>query len=148
MASENSPTSNEFYFPNPYSHVHLIQQVSKHIPSHPNSRISYYPSNRKFVSLAKQTYKFIRDKIHQKKMTIENLEDIETTNGGNKWDKIKKKYSSSLNLSSDAVKKFLDMNFVNEKTSKILKGDPKSFSMDNLNPAIIMDLRHEMVRFC
>lgn len=78
-------------------------------------------------------------------MTIENLKKIDGSAGkANKWDKIKKKYSSNINLSNDTVKKFLELNFVSEKTEKILKGG-ESHSMEALNPAVIMDLRHEMV---
>lgn len=79
-------------------------------------------------------------------MTIENLKKIDGNAGkANKWDKIKKKYSSNINLSSDTVKKFLELNFVSEKADKILKGGEQVCSMEALNPAVIMDLRHEMV---
>lgn len=79
-------------------------------------------------------------------MTIENLKVSETPVKSNKWDRIKRKYSSNVNLNSETVKKFLQTEFISDQSMKLMKGDSKSLdSLNALNPAIVMDLRHELV---
>lgn len=74
----------------------------------------------------------------------------EKTNNGHqkdtRWDRIRKKHSGScvLALKSDAVRRFIEMDFIGKQQERLLNGeiDPKA----NLNPQLVMDLRHEMVR--
>lgn len=60
-----------------------------------------------------------------------------------KWDKIRKKYNStSFNLTTETVKKFLDLNYVEKKDLHGLHNDSRCL----LDPITIMDLRHENVK--
>lgn len=59
----------------------------------------------------------------------------------NRWDKISKKYAKEPGITSQEVKKFLDMNFT-EGYFEQLCGKKE---VRRLNPALIMDLRHEIV---
>lgn len=59
-----------------------------------------------------------------------------------KWDKIRKKYNStSFNLTTETVKKFLDLNYIEKKDLHGLHHESRNL----LDPITIMDLRHENV---
>lgn len=57
-----------------------------------------------------------------------------------RWDIIRKKHINCINVTTETVRKFLNLDFVDEK-SLIGKGKRR-----RLDPVIVMDLRHEMVR--
>lgn len=60
-----------------------------------------------------------------------------------KWDKIRKKYNStSFNLTTATVKKFLDLNYIEKKDLHGLHHESRNL----LDPITIMDLRHENVK--
>jgi hypothetical protein len=59
----------------------------------------------------------------------------------NRWDKLTSKYAKDPGITSEEVKKFLEMNFVNEYHDQLAgKKEEK-----RTNPALIMDLRHDLV---
>lgn len=62
-----------------------------------------------------------------------------------RWDRIRKKHMNSVNVTTENVKKFFGMNFINEHQLRILNGESKRRFY--LNPSIVMNIRHEMVRF-
>lgn len=59
-----------------------------------------------------------------------------------RWEIIRTKHVNSINVTSNIVRKFLAMDFVDEKR---LSGYRKS-GHRLLDPVVVMDLRHEMVR--
>ncbi|KAG5681010.1 hypothetical protein PVAND_010477 [Polypedilum vanderplanki] len=60
----------------------------------------------------------------------------------NRWDKLTRKYAKDPGITSEEVKKFLEMNFVNEYHDQLTgKKEEK-----RTNPALIMDLRHEIIK--
>ncbi|KAJ6649713.1 Coiled-coil domain-containing protein [Pseudolycoriella hygida] len=61
-----------------------------------------------------------------------------------RWDRIRKKHMNSVNVTTENVKKFFGMNFVNENQLRILNGESKRRFY--LNPALVMNIRHEMIR--
>lgn len=62
-----------------------------------------------------------------------------------KWDKIRKKYNNtSFNLTTETVKKFLDLNYIEKKDLHGLHHGSESRNL--LDPITIMDLRHENVK--
>lgn len=56
-----------------------------------------------------------------------------------RWEIIRKKHINCINVTTETVRKFLTMNFVDEKQLLPIK------SRRRLDPVIVMDLRHEMV---
>lgn len=61
----------------------------------------------------------------------------------NRWDKISKKYANNPGITSEEVKKFLEMNFTDGCYEQLCgKKETK-----RLDPALIMDLRHEAVSY-
>ena len=60
-----------------------------------------------------------------------------------RWDRIRKKHMNSVNVTTENVKKFFGMNFINEHQLRILNGESKRRFY--LNPALVMNIRHEMV---
>lgn len=63
-----------------------------------------------------------------------------------RWDRIRKRHMSSVNVTTENVKKFFGMNFINEHQLRILNGESKRRFY--LNPALVMNVRHEMVCSC
>lgn len=60
-----------------------------------------------------------------------------------RWDRIRKKHMNSVNVTTENVKKFFGMNFINEHQLRILNGESKRRFY--LNPALVMNIRHDMV---
>lgn len=58
-----------------------------------------------------------------------------------RWDMIRKKHFNCINVTTETVRKFLSMDFVDEKS--LLRGSGKKRRLD---PVIVMDLRHEMIK--
>ncbi|CAO1327072.1 unnamed protein product [Diamesa serratosioi] len=81
-------------------------------------------------------------------MTVENEKDILELklNKKTRWDRISKNYSSNHEISSETVRKFLDLNYVNEKSMKDFCGSSENSTPENINPQILMDLRHGSIR--
>ncbi|XP_055919539.1 uncharacterized protein LOC129951428 [Eupeodes corollae] len=63
-------------------------------------------------------------------------------NKDTRWDRIRKKHTNNLNMKSSLVKKFVEMDFVGRNNTKLLNGEIEL--KNNLNPHLVMDLRHEM----
>lgn len=61
-----------------------------------------------------------------------------------RWDRIRKKHMNSVNITTENVRKFFGMNFINEHQLRILNGESKRRFY--LNPALVMNTRHGMVR--
>lgn len=66
-----------------------------------------------------------------------------TKNKETRWDRIRKKHMNSVNVTTENVKKFFGMSFINEHQLRILNGESKRRFY--LNPALVMNIRHEMV---
>lgn len=81
-------------------------------------------------------------------MTVENEKEIleSKINKKTRWDRISKKYSSNHEITSETVKKFLDLNYVDDKNMKDFCGSSENSTPDNINPQILMDIRHGSVR--
>lgn len=60
-----------------------------------------------------------------------------------RWDRIRKKHINSVNVTTENVKKFFGMNFINDHQLRVLNGESKRRFY--LNPALVMNIRHEMV---
>lgn len=60
----------------------------------------------------------------------------------NRWNKISRKFTNSPSATSDAVKKFLELNFTSGYHGQLCG---TSSSSPEINPALIMDLRHNSV---
>lgn len=80
-------------------------------------------------------------------MTVENEKDIleSKINKHTRWDRISKKYTSNHEITSETVRKFLDLNYVDEKNIKGFCGSSENSTPDNINPQILMDIRHGSV---
>ncbi|XP_037037996.1 calponin homology domain-containing protein DDB_G0272472 [Bradysia coprophila] len=61
-----------------------------------------------------------------------------------RWDRIRKKHMNSVNITTENVRKFFGMDFINEHQLRILNGESKRRFY--LNPALVMNARHEMIR--
>lgn len=59
-----------------------------------------------------------------------------------RWEMIRKKHINCINVTSETVRKFLTMDFADEKRFFGGKSRPR------LDPVIVMDMRHEMVVHC
>ncbi|CAO1345607.1 unnamed protein product [Diamesa tonsa] len=77
-------------------------------------------------------------------MTVENEKEIleSKINKKSRWDRISKKYSSNHEITSETVRKFLDLNYVDDKNMKDFCGSSENSTPDNINPQILMDIRH------
>lgn len=60
-----------------------------------------------------------------------------------RWELIRKKHINCLNVTSETVRKFLNLDFVDE--SKMVSNSSGK-GRRRLDPVVVMDLRHEMVR--
>lgn len=62
-----------------------------------------------------------------------------------RWDRIRKRNctNNSTNLKSDAVKKFIEIDYIGKHQQNLLNGD--NALETTLDPVLVMDLRHEMV---
>jgi len=74
---------------------------------------------------------------------MENINKIEirSKNKENRWDRIRKKHINNINVKTETVRKFFNMNFINPADEKILNGHMPR----RLDPGLVMDMRHEMV---
>ncbi|XP_055858956.1 putative protein tag-278 [Episyrphus balteatus] len=63
-------------------------------------------------------------------------------NKDTRWDRIRKKHTNNLNVKTSLVKKFVEMDFIGRNNTKLLNGEVDV--KNNLNPLLVMDLRHEM----
>lgn len=81
-------------------------------------------------------------------MTVENEKEIleSKINKKTRWDRISKKYSPNHEITSETVRKFLDLNYVDDKNMKDFCGSSENSTPDNINPQIVMDIRHGSVR--
>ncbi|XP_037957415.1 uncharacterized protein LOC119687232 [Teleopsis dalmanni] len=61
-----------------------------------------------------------------------------------RWDRIRKRYSSSstVPLNSDAIRRFIDKDFIGKHNESILKGEIGQRS--RLDPLLVMDIRHKV----
>jgi len=63
-----------------------------------------------------------------------------------RWDRIRKRHlnANPLAFKTDAVRRFIEVDYVDKRQSQLLiDGEPKK----QLNPSVIMDMRHEMVSY-
>lgn len=61
-----------------------------------------------------------------------------------RWDRIRKRQlnANGLGLKTEAVRRFIELDYVDQRQAKLLvDGQPQN----QLNPSVIMDMRHEMV---
>uniref|UniRef100_A0A182Q8R4 Uncharacterized protein n=1 Tax=Anopheles farauti TaxID=69004 RepID=A0A182Q8R4_9DIPT len=65
-----------------------------------------------------------------------------------RWDRIRRKHLNNLTVTSKTVKKFINMDFVDENQLRLLMaGDSAGGGTKSvLDPVLVMDIRHEMVR--
>uniref|UniRef100_A0A336MGR4 CSON000878 protein n=1 Tax=Culicoides sonorensis TaxID=179676 RepID=A0A336MGR4_CULSO len=62
-----------------------------------------------------------------------------------RWNRIRKKHLNNLTVTTNTVKKFINMNFVHENDIQMMS-DPDQTRRQLLNPIVVMNLRHEMIR--
>lgn len=62
-----------------------------------------------------------------------------------RWNRIRKKHLNSLTVTTSTVKKFINMNFVHENDIQMMS-NPEGIRRQLLNPVVVMNLRHEMIR--
>lgn len=62
-----------------------------------------------------------------------------------RWNRIRKKHLNSLTVTTSTVKKFINMNFVHENDIRMMS-NPDGLRRQLLNPVVVMNLRHEMIR--
>lgn len=62
-----------------------------------------------------------------------------------RWNRIRKKHLNSLTVTTNTVKKFINMNFVHENDIQMMS-NPDGLRRQLLNPVVVMKLRHEMIR--
>lgn len=60
-----------------------------------------------------------------------------------RWERISKKQLSSVQVTTEHVKKFFGMEFINEHQLRTMNGEP--MRQYAINPMLVMDLRHEVV---
>lgn len=60
-----------------------------------------------------------------------------------RWERISKKQLSSVQVTTENVKKFFGMEFINEHQLRTLNGEP--MRQYAINPMLVMDMRHEVV---
>lgn len=70
-------------------------------------------------------------------------EKIQDESKETRWERISKKHLSSVQVTTEKVKKFFEMEYINEHQLRTLNGEPlRQYAM---NPLLVMDLRHEVV---
>lgn len=77
---------------------------------------------------------------NENKCCINNDELNECTRS--RWDNLSRKYSASSEV-SEVVKKFLDLDFVNNENMAKMQAEKNPI----LNPLIVMEMRHSQVSF-
>ncbi|XP_055375830.1 uncharacterized protein LOC129608371 [Condylostylus longicornis] len=73
----------------------------------------------------------------------QNSNDEIITSKETRWDRIRKRHMNSLNVKTETVKKFIEIDYIGKKNMKLLNGDINP--NHSINPALVMDLRHEMI---
>ncbi|XP_055643006.1 calponin homology domain-containing protein DDB_G0272472 [Toxorhynchites rutilus septentrionalis] len=68
----------------------------------------------------------------------------QTKHKENRWDRIRRKHLNSITVTSKTVKRFFNMDFVDEAQMRILSGN--GCQKSTLNPMLVMDIRHEMIK--
>ncbi|XP_052867937.1 uncharacterized protein LOC128273904 [Anopheles cruzii] len=67
-----------------------------------------------------------------------------------RWDRIRRKHLNKLTVTSKTVKKFINMDFIDESQLRMLmtagEGPGGEGTKPILDPVLVMDIRHEMVR--
>uniref|UniRef100_A0A182R2Z7 Uncharacterized protein n=1 Tax=Anopheles funestus TaxID=62324 RepID=A0A182R2Z7_ANOFN len=65
-----------------------------------------------------------------------------------RWDRIRRKHLNNLTVTSKTVKKFINMDFVDENQLRLLMSGEcaGSGTKPMLDPLLVMDIRHEMIR--
>uniref|UniRef100_A0A182W6R2 Uncharacterized protein n=1 Tax=Anopheles minimus TaxID=112268 RepID=A0A182W6R2_9DIPT len=65
-----------------------------------------------------------------------------------RWDRIRRKHLNNLTVTSKTVKKFINMDFVDESQLRLLMAGESAGSGTKpiLDPVLVMDIRHEMIR--
>ncbi|XP_058453243.1 uncharacterized protein LOC131431502 [Malaya genurostris] len=63
----------------------------------------------------------------------------------NRWDRIRRKHLNNITVTSKTVKRFFNMDLIDESQMRILNGDC-SAQKTSLNPVLVMDIRHEMIK--
>ncbi|KXJ71250.1 hypothetical protein RP20_CCG021052 [Aedes albopictus] len=63
----------------------------------------------------------------------------------NRWDRIRRKHLNNITVTSKTVKRFFNMDFIDENQMRILNGDGQQ-QRTVLNPVLVMDIRHEMIK--
>ncbi|XP_001869875.2 uncharacterized protein LOC6053860 [Culex quinquefasciatus] len=62
----------------------------------------------------------------------------------NRWDRIRRKHLNNITVTSKTVKRFFNMDFVDEGQLRMLNGAGEQ--KQTLNPVLVMDIRHEMIK--
>ncbi|XP_035911244.1 probable DNA double-strand break repair Rad50 ATPase [Anopheles stephensi] len=65
-----------------------------------------------------------------------------------RWDRIRRKHLNNLTVTSKTVKKFINMDFVDESQLRLLMAGESAGggAKPMLDPVLVMDIRHEMIR--
>uniref|UniRef100_A0A182IYA5 Sfi1 spindle body domain-containing protein n=2 Tax=Anopheles atroparvus TaxID=41427 RepID=A0A182IYA5_ANOAO len=66
-----------------------------------------------------------------------------------RWDRIRRKHLSNLTVTSKTVKKFINMDYIDESQLRMLmagEGVAGAGTKPVLDPVLVMDIRHEMIR--
>lgn len=70
-----------------------------------------------------------------------------SNNKDTRWDRIRKRSgltNNTVNLKTETVKRFIEIDYIGKHHKELLNGVTKP--ENNLDPAMVMDLRHKMVR--
>lgn len=62
-----------------------------------------------------------------------------------RWNRIRKKHLNNLTVTTSTVKKFINMNFIDENEIRHM-ADDENHRKNMLNPVVVMNVRHEMIR--
>lgn len=76
---------------------------------------------------------------------MENIKKVKKNNLNKetRWDRISKRHLNSVNVTTENVKKFIGMTFVNANQLKIMNTD--RLKKPHIDPMLVMNMRHEIV---
>lgn len=98
-----------------------------------------------FQTEATFTYKYYQQNLLEFINKMSHVKRREKLDKDTRWDRIRKRHQQAnpLGLKTDAVRRFIEVDYVGKRQERLLiEGDePKQ-----LNPSVIMDMRHKMVR--
>ncbi|XP_063709053.1 calponin homology domain-containing protein DDB_G0272472 [Culicoides brevitarsis] len=77
--------------------------------------------------------------------TMDVLNSKKSKHKETRWNRIRKKHLNNLTVTTSTVKKFINMNFVHENEIQSMT-NPDGLRRQLLNPVVVMNLRHEMIR--